>query len=53
MSQAIASLKECSSSEQFLTHKNALLAKANQAITEMNVGAIESNVGYSGGLCII
>jgi len=53
MSNAIQALKDCSSSEQFLAHKNALLAKCNQAIAEMNIGAIESNVGYRSGLCII
>jgi|ERR1043166_200115 hypothetical protein len=53
MSGAVTSLKECSSSSEFLTHKNALLAKCNQAIAEMNLGAIESQTGYRSGLCII
>ncbi|CAI2197758.1 11349_t:CDS:2, partial [Funneliformis geosporum] len=53
MSGAIASLKECSSSEEFLAQKNALLAKSQQARSEMSFQSIESNVGYSSGLCII
>jgi len=53
MSGAIASLKECSSSEEFLTHKNALTAKCNQAINEMSLTTIENEVGYYTGLCII
>ncbi|CAG8568643.1 4153_t:CDS:2 [Ambispora leptoticha] len=42
MSGAIASLKDCSSSEEFLSHKNALLAKCNQAINEMSLTTIEN-----------
>jgi hypothetical protein len=53
MSGAIASLKECSSSEEFLSHKNALVAKCNQAINEMSLTTIENEVGYYTGLCII
>lgn len=53
MSGAIASLKECSNSEEFLSHKNALLAKCNQAINEMNLTTIENEVGGYSGLCII
>lgn len=53
MSGAIASLKECSSANEFSAHKSALLAKCNQAIAEMNLGAIESNIGYRDSLCII
>ncbi|CAI2190751.1 11836_t:CDS:2 [Funneliformis geosporum] len=46
MSGAIASLKECSSSSEFLAHKTALMAKCQQAIAEMNLGSIESQTGY-------
>jgi hypothetical protein len=53
MSEAIDSLKECSSSNEFLSHKNALLAKSQQAINEMNLTTIENEVGYYTGLCLI
>lgn len=53
MSEAIASLKECSSSSEFLAHKNALLTKSQQARAEMSLQSIESNTGAYSGLCII
>lgn len=53
MSGAIASLKDCSSSSEFLAHKNALLAKSQQARAEMSLQSIESSIGYYTGLCCI
>src|SRR5438105_1599008 len=53
MSDAIANLKECSISEEYLTNKNVLIDKCNQFINEMSLTTIENEVSYYTGLCIM